>query len=708
MSLLPRLACSNNGTRYQCFPSVGELVSDLRNPAHPGVAAFSVTLHGQAHKKACTFPARANILTGNQKGDAAMRQHATLPGLGAVIESAGLSGRASIRATDRVKSFRPSARRVLGYVLCSIFVFLGWSAILGWAVDPLVLQEENERLAVIEKLTPSVVAVFDRNGRGGGSGVLIDEQGYALTNFHVVRPTGPTPRCGLSDGQLYDAVVVGLDPVGDVALIKLIPPKPDHKFPYAPLGDSDTVRAGDWSIAAGNPFLLATDFRPTITFGLVSGIHRYQYPAGTILEYTDCIQIDTSINPGNSGGPLFNLRGEVIGINGRGSFEKRGRVNSGVGYAISINQIKNFLGHLRGGLVVDHATLGAAARTDEQGRAVVFDILERSDAYRRGLRAGDVILALNGRPIGNANQFKNVLGIFPKGWRIPVLYERFDQEQNRTVRREILVRLMGLIPREVSEKEEDEEKPRAPREPKPPEKKPAKPQLPGRPVKPEGEGAKYYVARPGFGNYYFNEQERKRVVSALPRPNDLDKGQVWVWKGEAELYDETTGKPVRHAFTVRLDGRTVRLSLGPLQYEVEPLRVGEAVANLRQPAGSGGLLVALHYLRTFLAEQEKGFEQGLVYGGYEPFYPDGTSQSRIMTEVLHGKSGPFEIKIFCQPHHKRLCGLECYVEEDADPCELIFSPEMGPKPGVPARIEVRFGDRRWATLHVQQCEQEMP
>jgi S1-C subfamily serine protease len=236
MSLLPRLACSNNVTRYQCFPSVGELVSDLRNSVHPGVAAFSVTLHGQAHKKACTFPARANILTGNQKGDAAMRQHATLPGLDVVIESAGLSGRASIRATDRVKSFRPSARRVLGYVSCSIFVFLGWSAILGWAVDPLVLQEENERLAVIEKLTPSVVAVFDRNGRGGGSGVLIDEQGYALTNFHVVQPTGPTPRCGLSDGQLYDAVVVGLDPVGDVALIKLIPAQTRPQIPLRTAG----------------------------------------------------------------------------------------------------------------------------------------------------------------------------------------------------------------------------------------------------------------------------------------------------------------------------------------------------------------------------------------------------------------------------------------------------------------------------------------
>ncbi len=108
-----------------------------------------------------------------------------------------------------------------------------------------------------------------------------------------------------------------------------------------------------------NPFGLATNLQPTISLGVVSGVGRYQYPDKTILEYSDCIQTDAAINPGNSGGPLFNLDAEVIGINGRCSFEKRGRVNVGVGYAISINQVKNFLGMLRSGRLVDHATLGA-------------------------------------------------------------------------------------------------------------------------------------------------------------------------------------------------------------------------------------------------------------------------------------------------------------------------------------------------------------
>jgi serine protease Do len=194
-----------------------------------------------------------------------------------------------------------------------------------------VRNAESRRIAVISKIRPAVVAVFANGGQGGGSGVVIDPEGFALTNFHVVQGVGPTMKCGLDDGVLYDAVLVGLDKVGDVALIKLLPKEQGKPFPNVPLGDSDKVRAGDWSIAMGNPFLLATDFSPTVTFGMVSGVHRYQYPAGTLLEYTDCIQVDTSINPGNSGGPLFNTDGELIGINGRGSFEKRGRVNSGVG-----------------------------------------------------------------------------------------------------------------------------------------------------------------------------------------------------------------------------------------------------------------------------------------------------------------------------------------------------------------------------------------
>ena len=231
------------------------------------------------------------------------------------------------------------------------------------------------------------VAVFQRSSPGGGSGVVITHDGYALTNFHVVGED-QFFKCGLNDGNLYDAVLVGVDPTGDVALIKL---QGRDDFPVATWGDSDAVRVGDWVYVLGNPFLLAADFQPTATYGIVSGVHRYQYPANTILEYTDCLQVDASVNPGNSGGPLFNKAGELIGINGRISIAQRGRVNAGAGYSISINQIRNFLGYLHSGRIVDHASLGATVTTDSHGAIVVSQIQEESDAYRRGLRVDDEI-----------------------------------------------------------------------------------------------------------------------------------------------------------------------------------------------------------------------------------------------------------------------------------------------------------------------------
>ncbi|MEC8862730.1 MAG: trypsin-like peptidase domain-containing protein, partial [Planctomycetota bacterium] len=206
--------------------------------------------------------------------------------------------------------------------------------------DAALLKLQEQRIQTIMTARAATVAVFSADGRGGGSGVLISPDGFAVTNYHVVKPCGPFMKCGLDDGVVYDAVIVGIDATGDVALIKL---QGRDDFPTAELADSNQVQLGQPCFAIGNPFLLATNLQPTVTWGLVSGIHRYQEPSGTLLEYTDCIQTDAAINPGNSGGPLFNDRGQVIGINGRISLEKRGRVNVGVGYAISSNQVKHFM-----------------------------------------------------------------------------------------------------------------------------------------------------------------------------------------------------------------------------------------------------------------------------------------------------------------------------------------------------------------------------
>jgi S1-C subfamily serine protease len=558
--------------------------------------------------------------------------------------------------------------------------------------DKHVADAESARVKVIEeKIRPTVVAVFGRGGGGGGSGVIIDEAGYALTNFHVVRPTGPTPQCGLADGTLYEAVVVGMDQVGDVALIKLIPDKPDKKFPFAKLADSDKVKAGDWSIAAGNPFLLATDFTPTITYGLVSGVHRYQFPSGTILEYTDCIQIETSINPGNSGGPLFNLDGDVIGINGRGSFEKRGRVNSGVGYAISINQIKHFLGHLRGGHIVDHATLGARIRTSAEGQAMVTDIVDEADAYRRGLRLGHEIVSFAGRGITTVNHYKNVLGIYPRGWRLPLVYRYFDERRKEMVRKETLVRLMGLQPRDLGG---------------PPKPEPGKPPMPMPILKPlappaQGPGAKLYEAKKGFANYYFNKQNRERVLASLAKLGDFKKitGE-WTFEGIATLPGENPGQSSKSNIRCTIDSKHCKLRLGVAEYSLEPLAT-VGTDKLRQPLGSGGALLALFLWRELLVTGPKAFVGKFDYGGHEPFYPSGVA-SQILTETLETESAAVPCKWFLSKTDATVLGIECYPEEFKDPGEVVlgeYREVEGQK--LPHQMTWRFGDSTFATVAVQ-------
>src|SRR5262245_15701793 len=411
------------------------------------------------------------------------------------------------------------------------------------AVDPAVAKAEQARIAAVAKAAPSVLAIFVPGGQGGGSGVIISPDGYALTHFHVARPCGTFMKCGLQDGKLYDAVIVGLDPVGDVGLIKLYG---RDDFPAAEIADSDEVEAGDWCFTMGNPFLLATDLHPRVAYGVVSGVHRYQYPAGTLLEYTDCLQVDAAINPGNSGGPLFDAQGRLIGINGRGSFEKRGRVNVGVGYSISINQIKNFLGDLKSGRILDHAPLGAQAATSDNGRVLVSDILEHSDAFRRGLRYDDEIISFAGRPIHTVNGFKNVLGIFPKGWRVALTYRRDGKNFDTSVR------LMGvhteseLLAKIAGQKEVEPPQPN-PRQPKGRPNQPGQPK-PGDTPKPGERGEdldkavknpipeelkKQYEARQGYANYYFNRQNTERIWHGLIARGDFSQANgTWTITGQ--------------------------------------------------------------------------------------------------------------------------------------------------------------------------------
>lgn len=539
-----------------------------------------------------------------------------------------------------MNDLRPLERqcRSMGPLCMAAAMLLAVLPQTGWAVDPAVLAAEAKRIGVASRLAPSVVAIFSRGGQGGGSGVLISADGYALTNFHVTRGAGTFMKCGLNNGQLYDAVIVGIDPTGDVALVKLLG---RDDFPHAVLGDSDTLRVGDWTFAMGNPFLLATDFQPTVTYGIVSGVHRYQYPAGTILEYTDCIQVDTSINPGNSGGPLFSAAGQLVGINGRGSFEKRGRVNSGAGYAISINQIKLFMDHLRSGRVVDHATLGATVTTREDGAVVVDGILDDSEAFRRGLREGDEIVSFGKRPVRSVNQFKNILGIYPKGWKLPLVFRR---DQSRT---ETMLRLRGL--HRVSELT-------GPSKPKPKPGQPKRPSRSRRPVaKPPEKYKHLHIKKSGFANYYFNQQEQKRTLAGMSRLGDFGGASgAWVLAGKTAAGE---------TYQLTVAGTGVGLSWKQKAYFQEL----KSADPLDEPKGSGGLLYAMHMWRTFLAQREKGFGE-FYYLGSEPL--DGVGDR---VDVVISELGNVRCRWYFDRKEARLLGFDSQREEDADECEVRLS-----------------------------------
>jgi len=584
-------------------------------------------------------------------------------------------------------------------------------ALLGFAcgalplpgADTRVAAEDAQRVETVARISPSVVAVVT----GGGSGVLISADGYALTNFHVVAGQGPALRCGLPDGNLYHAVLVGLDRIGDVALIKLLPRDPGQKFPFAVLGNSDLVRVGDWSLALGNPFMLATDFTPTVTFGLVSGVKRYQYPERGMFEYTDCIQSDTSINPGNSGGPLFNLKGELIGINGRGSFDKRGRVNSGVGYAISINQIKNFLGHLKAGLLVDHASLGAvvASSSEEDGarpRVLVSGLIP-SDAERRGLQLGDELVRFGGRSVTTVNQFKNVLGLYPKGWRVPLAIRR-ERESGGADMRQMLVRLMGY----------ERQEPEAPQPPKPVPGRPGQPMPPAAPKPAANSPAlKLFEAKPGYANWHFNKMARDSLLANIKLRSDFSaKTGDWVMRSKAYLGEKgREGSAVFRwaAGTGPTPDRMMALIDG-IDFTLEPLKTDLSAQSLRDPPGSGGLLSALYQVRQLFQKGGSGFVGDTSHGGMEPYYPpqekdpEDWSVVRIDTEVLRVALGGVESKLFFQPGADgyRLVGLEATLDRDEDPCEIHFGDYRPVEDKLlPFKIMVSHAGRPYCRLEVQ-------
>ena len=250
-----------------------------------------------------------------------------------------------------------------------------------------------------------------------GSGVIIDAaKGYVVTNNHVV-DNANSIKVQLSDGRKFDAKVVGKDPRSDIALIQIQDPK---NLTAIKIADSDALRVGDYTVAIGNPFGLGE----TVTSGIVSALGRSGLNAE---NYENFIQTDAAINRGNSGGALVNLNGELIGINTAILAPDGG--NIGIGFAIPSNMVKNLTSQMvqygqvkRGELGILgtelNSELAKAMKVDAQRGAFVSQVMPNSSAAKAGIKAGDVITSLNGKPISSFAALRAEVGSMPIGSKV--------------------------------------------------------------------------------------------------------------------------------------------------------------------------------------------------------------------------------------------------------------------------------------------------
>ncbi len=265
-----------------------------------------------------------------------------------------------------------------------------------------------------------------------GTAFVINRDGLLLTNHHVVEHG--EVRVKLADGSYHPAEIVGLDAETDVALLRVRAGRP---LPAVALGDSDPLQIGDWVVAIGNPLGL----EHTVTVGIVGAKERHDInPSGRSADYTGFIQTDAAINPGNSGGPLFNLAGEVIGINAAVN-----AAGQGLGFAIPINTVKRLVPSLHEHGFVRRSRIGIAIQpltgdlaqsfgTESTEGALVNDVVPDSPAARVGLRIGDVVVSLDGQAIHDSGSLPLIASTVGVAREVEIVVLRGGERQTLRVR----------------------------------------------------------------------------------------------------------------------------------------------------------------------------------------------------------------------------------------------------------------------------------
>jgi hypothetical protein len=329
------------------------------------------------------------------------------------------------------------------------------------------------------------------------------------------------------------------------------------------------------------------------------------------------------------------------------------------------------------------------------------------------LQPEDDLVEFAGRPVLTVNEYKNILGIYPKGWRMPLTYRRENKKH------EVLVRLMGILPKEMQEgggRNRPRPRPR-PGEPRPRPGEPTPP--PGeRPEAPKADSAvmKLYKAKAGFANFYFNELAQQKLWDGFVKHGDFTP-MTGSWRLEGEL-KKKDGAPTPFKLDVTEQpgeegkgSRTlVRLNLGGLDYSLDPLKSNQDIRDVKDPPGSGGLLMAVYQYHRLVTRGQKGFEGGFSHGGHEPFYPpkaDGGETKRLAdlrtdTEVLHTEHAAVHGKWHFAKADARLLGFEVSITKDDDPCEVYFGDYRAVDGRqVPHRVEVKYGNDTYGLLTVK-------